>query len=601
MNKTITVTLSGLIFHIDEEAYQRLKRYLDDIRQCLDANVNQDEVMRDIEASIAEKFTGLITPGKQVITMADVEELIKIMGQAKDFSDEPADKGERSRTSASNIGRKLYRNGDDMIIAGVCSGLGAFFGMDAIIFRLIFILSIFLGGTGIIIYIILWIVMPLAKSSAQKLEMQGEPITLAKIEELAKEKVKAAQASVDYSFLRRLLELPVLVVKAVFQAIKKIFPVLGSLIGLFIILGCALLLAGLTFLATVLAFHLNSPLLISDLPIQELAGSRSYYIAIASAYFFILMPLLFAINIGASLMKRKSTFSILSSGTMLGIWLIAIMGLGFSALDLAPKISDNINSQNQEAKSLSRDIEAGEFDSIKAGGNYRIRLITAEKTRIVAHGLLTDIERIRTEISGNELEISSDQQKGICFFCSFRAVELDVYAPRISAIRADGASRFSWDNMKADRMEISADGISQISGKKMEIKDLAIDIDGSARCNLAGSSSILNLALNGAGSFNSDTLDSDIIKIEMDGMGRAEISGQVRALEISADGASRLSAFGLKAQGADVEADGSSRVEISASSALKAKADGAAHIKYYGNPEVENLGADGASRIEAAD
>ena len=70
--------------------------------------------------------------------------------------------------------RRLYRDADSRVLGGVCSGMGAYFNIDVVIFRILFVLSVFMGGAGVLIYIILWIVVPKAKTTAQKLEMKGK-------------------------------------------------------------------------------------------------------------------------------------------------------------------------------------------------------------------------------------------------------------------------------------------------------------------------------------------------------------------------------------------------------------------------------------------
>lgn len=196
MNKTISITLNGIIFNLEEDAYEELKEYLDDIRDHFRDNGEGDEILADIEASIAEKFTSKITKARQAITKKELDKILKILGDVRDITeDEIVGSGKKEsegrkkdKEAPYKTGKKLYRNPDDVVIAGVCSGLAAFFGIDSVIVRLIFAFSIFFGGFGIIAYIILWAVMPLAKTSAQKLEMEGAMVTLKKIEETVKEK-----------------------------------------------------------------------------------------------------------------------------------------------------------------------------------------------------------------------------------------------------------------------------------------------------------------------------------------------------------------------------------------------------------------------------
>jgi len=193
MNKTVNINLAGLFFHIDEEAYLKLQRYLDAIKRSFTDSQGRSEIVSDIEARIAELFTERIKTTNQVIGVKEVEDVITIMGQPEDylvdddiFEDEPQPKSKR-RTSSSSSVKKLFRDTDNSYISGVSAGLGHYLGINAIWVRLIWILLIFGLGTGIFIYILLWIFVPEAKTTTDKLQMTGEPINISNIEKKIKD------------------------------------------------------------------------------------------------------------------------------------------------------------------------------------------------------------------------------------------------------------------------------------------------------------------------------------------------------------------------------------------------------------------------------
>jgi phage shock protein PspC (stress-responsive transcriptional regulator) len=195
MKKTIKINLSGIIFHIDEDAYEKLQDYLNDINNQFQDLEGGREIIDDIELRIAEIFQSKITGQKQVINAADVDEMIGIMGKPEDYlnGDEYREETDRERAATYRRHKRLYRNPDDVIIGGVCSGLGAYFDIDPVWIRIIFIVLLFPGGLGLWLYIILWIVIPMAVTPTQKLEMRGERITVENIEKSVKkeyEKVK---------------------------------------------------------------------------------------------------------------------------------------------------------------------------------------------------------------------------------------------------------------------------------------------------------------------------------------------------------------------------------------------------------------------------
>lgn len=206
MNKTININLAGVIFHMDEEAYKSLTDYLARLKAQFSTQEGGDEIMMDIEARIAEIFNERLAGKREVIDQSDVDAIIQTMGQPEDYADADEDLEEEQRTTASSgktYGRsyrgpkRLYRDTDDNILGGVCAGLAHYFGIDPIWFRLGFI-ALFIGaGTGFWLYIILWLVVPEAKTTAQKLQMKGEKINITNIEKTVKEEMKSVSESLN--------------------------------------------------------------------------------------------------------------------------------------------------------------------------------------------------------------------------------------------------------------------------------------------------------------------------------------------------------------------------------------------------------------------
>ncbi len=182
MKKTISINIANTLYNIEEDAYQALDGYLSAVKAHFASNEDKDEILKDIEARIAERFSE--NPGT-VITLVQVEKVIEDMGSVNQFDDvqqEPVTEGGKKR---------LYRDTDDAVLAGVASGLGQYFGIDTTIVRLIFLVSIFLGGLGIATYIVLWLMVPEALTAAQKLEMRGEPVNLSTVSSFVKEKIES--------------------------------------------------------------------------------------------------------------------------------------------------------------------------------------------------------------------------------------------------------------------------------------------------------------------------------------------------------------------------------------------------------------------------
>ena len=155
----------------------------------------QEEIINDIENRIVELFQEKLSDKKQVIVIADVDEVIMIMGHPADFDED----SEEAQTSyLIHKGKKrLFRDIDDRMLGGVCSGLGAYFNIDATLVRIIFLLALFLAGGSILVYAILWIVIPPARTVSEKLEMQGDPVTISNMEKAFKEEISEIKDKLD--------------------------------------------------------------------------------------------------------------------------------------------------------------------------------------------------------------------------------------------------------------------------------------------------------------------------------------------------------------------------------------------------------------------
>jgi len=184
MKITVSINLGGYSFNIDEDAYSELKRYLKNLELHFASEESSSEILSDIEARMAELFRAKFTAYKQVINIEDVLSVISVLGNPEDFSD---DEGTSAHEKFSTPGyHRMYRDPDHRIIGGVCAGMGAYWRIDPWIMRIIFIIISLMGGMGILIYLILYIVLPEAKSTAQKIEMKGEPVTIHNIRDAVK-------------------------------------------------------------------------------------------------------------------------------------------------------------------------------------------------------------------------------------------------------------------------------------------------------------------------------------------------------------------------------------------------------------------------------
>ena len=193
MNKTVNINLASTFFYIDEKAYAKLKTYLKSLENGFKNTVGKEEILKDIEARIAELFQEIKTNPDYVICEEDVDKTIEVLGQPEDFLTDQEEEEQTEETTR----KKLFRDPDDKYIAGIASGLGYYFGIDNTWIRLILLfLFIFSVGTLVTVYLLLWILMPEAKTTADKLKMKGKPVNISNIEKKIKEEFEEVSSKI---------------------------------------------------------------------------------------------------------------------------------------------------------------------------------------------------------------------------------------------------------------------------------------------------------------------------------------------------------------------------------------------------------------------
>lgn len=196
MNKTVTVNIGGMVFHIEEQAYDQLRKYLEAIKGYFTTSDGRDEIIQDIESRIAEMFIERIGSSRQVITPDDVNHVVNALGRPAQVAG--ADESQPDSAQQTNSGsqqstharKRLYRDPDDKVIGGVCSGIGHYIGIDPVWLRLAFALALIFYGTGVLLYLLLLIIIPKAKTTSEKLEMKGQPVNLDNIRRTIDEEVE---------------------------------------------------------------------------------------------------------------------------------------------------------------------------------------------------------------------------------------------------------------------------------------------------------------------------------------------------------------------------------------------------------------------------
>lgn len=330
MNKTININLANTFFHIDEDAYNKLQRYLEAIKRSLANSQGKEEIIADIEARIAELFTEKLQHDRQVITHKEVDEIITVMGQPEDymvdeeiFDDQPKQHYKSPKT------KHLYRDLDDKYISGVSSGLGHYLGIDAVWIRLLWILMAFLsGGTFIFAYILFWILVPEAVTTSQKLAMKGEPVNISNIEKKIKEgfdDVASKVKNADYSKVKSSS-------KTFFDTLGDIIilllKVLGKFIGIILLIVAATVLVSL-FIGLFTAGTID--ILDQDYGWQEYINiftDTPIWLISLFMFFAVGVPFFFLFYLGLKiLVSNLKSIGMIAKFALLGIWILSIIGL----------------------------------------------------------------------------------------------------------------------------------------------------------------------------------------------------------------------------------------------------------------------------------
>jgi phage shock protein PspC (stress-responsive transcriptional regulator) len=363
MNKTVNINLANTLFHIDDEAYNKLRRYLESIKRSFSGTVGSDEIIADIEARVAELFLEKMENDRQVITQKEVDAVITIMGQPEDYmvdEDIFEDQPKASQPKSERKTKKLYRDLDQKYIGGVCSGLEYYLGFDALWIRLIFILLAVFTGFGFIAYILLWILVPEASSTSQKLDMTGKPINISNIERKVKEgfdDVSDAVKSVDYEKVGNKVKSGS---KTFFDTIGDIimffFKVIGKFIGILLIIIGATSLIGL-FIA-LFSVGIIDAVHFPGVDFYEMVNTSGAPVWLISLLLFFALgiPFFFTLYLGLKiLVTNLKSIGNIAKFSLLGLWLISIGVLTVFGIRQAAEFA-TVGSVNEKSELVVADL-----------------------------------------------------------------------------------------------------------------------------------------------------------------------------------------------------------------------------------------------------
>lgn len=331
MNKTVNINIGGLFFHIDEDAYQKLSKYFDAIKRSLSNSSGKEEIMKDIEMRVAELFTERQKSDKHVINNNDVDEVVTIMGQPEDYRIDDDAEEAKPFNYVSTGRKKLYRDKERGSIAGVCTGLGHYFGVDSAWIKIAFLATAFAGfGFGIVVYLILWIALPEALTTSEKLEMRGEPVTISSIEKKVRAEFDSVSDKIknaNYDELGNRVKYGAESVgNKLGGVLTSVFEAFAKVVGVLIIIFSSLTLFGVLIMSIVAIFssslpqntlinHFRTPLgLETPLWIQGIL----FLLTLGIPFFFLLI-------LGLKLlMTNYKSIGNIAKYTLLAVWIIAV-------------------------------------------------------------------------------------------------------------------------------------------------------------------------------------------------------------------------------------------------------------------------------------
>ena len=361
MKKVTNITLGGIIFVVEEDAFEALSLYLKSIETKFASSPDYEEISGDIEDAIAEKFRVRGKNKNKVVTKNDVDEVVGELGTADEVSDveiaEENKTGADTRTDTENYSteepspkKRLYRDLDEGIISGVSAGLAKYFDVDPVIVRVIFIITAFLKGIGILAYAVLWLIVPAARTTADKYAMRGERMTVADITERVKKnlndeenikKAKGAWGSVR-GVLAELFDL-------LGKFLRTVLHFLRYAIGIILILLAAVGTVALVSATSVFWMPDSSFINTEVNQVVDVLMEESVSVPfVLSAFVVLFIPLIVVIVFGASLLAGRSYFTVPKSITLFIIWIIAVTLVSLFGVNYGPSFINKLEEKHPE-------------------------------------------------------------------------------------------------------------------------------------------------------------------------------------------------------------------------------------------------------------
>jgi len=581
MKKTLNVNLNGRVFTIDEDAYSLLDNYLNSIRICFRKEEGASEIIADFEARIEELFSERNRLGHQVITLEHVEDVIARVGQPADFSDEEEKEEKHHVESELDKGKKkFYRDMDNKLLGGVCSGVATYFGWDVAILRLILIIIPFVISPAfkfspfhgdfpfnflsnfpvllIMTYLILWVIAPAAQTVEQKLQMQGKPITPDNIGKAVAAESAPVATKEKKGCLTGFVNLFVFLLKV-------------GIAGLGCLIGIPLLFALMIVLVVLFAVVMGVG--------GGLIGVGGGMMGLLPSFITVNHPMLAAITgiILIGIPVITIIYSIITHFTkakplhqsikwvLLITWIVAFILFFFSGF--------RINKTEWNKNPGWPNVVAG--NNIPFSKTYDLADIF---TVLEINDNLTAniyIEQIPLNAQSS-IEISGDENL-------VELVKYDLYNARLE---------LSASNKYRAKRDLT------IHLKTNDLKYIRTGSIGNIRINGAFTSDELEVIMKGVGNFNADSLYANSLTINTQGVGTANLSGRTDKISLETSGTGSINAIELQSDTVYARVNGVGSIQCYPIDYLEGRVNGIGSITYKEEPKHKDTGTLGIGKIK---
>ena len=675
MNKTFNINIAGTVFNVDEDAYDLLNKYLESIKLYFSKIDKDGEIISDIESRIAENFLSKLSNKNNSISLSDVKNIIKIMGTLDDFKEIYDDENKEEETFSSNgkdskklhrnindkviagvasgisnyfqvdpiiiriiflaslfaggfgffayiicwigipakdgseqiITRRYYRDIDDKVIGGVAMGIAKYFSVDVSIIRILFIVSIFFGGFGIIVYFILWFITPEAKTVGEKMSMTGYAVTLENVEKFIKEKFikeKINPENKEENIFMKIILFPFRLIGPFLNGfIKLIVPIIRILLS-FILFGFSVAIIVLTvFLALnqlEIINHIPAHIIgrIQDIDFQldginlAVIFNEIPFAIICSIYLNLFLTLTLIIMMITKFLFNRQLTKLSTSIAIFFVWLFTTLFNLIALPVMAERWHDDglidewletgvIESSKYDAQTYPKTFYIKDFEGVKISIPANVVIKESDKFSITIDATEREFKHLVVETSqeGDVLKIYSKSTK---WRWNYRndsyKTSIVIELPSINTLETSSASNTD--------IEFSS------------IEDLTLVLRGASDLDIYSDISKLNAKISGASDvdINGNIVDSNF---KVSGASDVDIEGKGESLVIRVSGASRFDGREFVLNSISLISSGASTSHIYSVDRISVDASSASKVYHYGTGSIDDLDLSSAASFKS--